>query len=331
MVSCPDRVGVRGTETWMWETLDMSSIKPILRWAGSKKKLLPVIHAALPNGLDLTRSRLFEPFFGSGALTFSFCGLPRYEDQVEKCVGRPFVANDVNSELMTLYKVLNTDLHALVERLGEMASDVSEESYYKWRDWNPATDVEIAARMVYLNRTGFNGLYRVNGKGRYNVPYGRLSKPKICVREEFEAVAQWLKHVELKNVDFEDAVSDAKEGDLVYLDPPYIPLSTTASFSKYSKNDFGHEDQVKLGKLIDRLSSRGVYVILSNSDTDLTSQIFSSSLPTWIQVPTRRSIAAKPDSRGVVTEILATNYEIDKFADPEMIRDLQATTTGANQ
>lgn len=304
----------------------MTPIKPLLRWAGSKKKLLPAIHALLPRDLDLSKNRLFEPFFGSGALTFSLGLLPEFGISTKKFTSRPIVANDVNDELITFYRVLEQQPQELIDLLQKMSHNVSEKRYYEVRDQQPADEIEVAARLLYLNRTGFNGLFRVNGQGKFNVPYGRLSKPKICVPSEFEAVSKWLAFVELRSGPFEQSVIDARDGDFVYFDPPYIPLSATSSFSKYSKLDFGTASQEALRDTIRELTDRNVRVMLSNSDTELTAEIFADVLKNWRTVPTRRSIAAKSESRMVVTEVLATNYDLDEALNPGRAASLTSAT-----
>ena len=302
---------------------NMSSPGPFLRWAGSKRKLLPALHAMLPCDLDLSKHRVFEPFFGSGALTFSLAKIPEVEASIYASKSKRFFANDVNLELIQVYQCLANEPVELINRLRSMAVDISEEKYYYWRDvFTPVSKMDAAARLVYLNRTGFNGLYRVNSKGKFNVPYGHLKNPKVCDSELLMATSRWLNNVDIQSTDFTNAVKEAREGDFVYFDPPYIPLSATSSFSKYSATDFLDDSQIRLRDLINALTERGVRVLFSNSDTALTRAIFSECFITWKRVDTHRSIAARKESRGTVSEILASNYDFRSVRNPTVAKKL---------
>jgi DNA adenine methylase len=301
----------------------MTTPGPFLRWAGSKRKLLPALQAMMPCDLDISENRIFEPFFGSGAFTFSLASLSNFNLGLESSPSKRFIVNDVNSDLVAAYRCLAQTPKELICRLEQMSQDVSESKYYYWRDeFRPVSNLDIAARLVYLNRTGFNGLYRVNAAGKFNVPYGHLKKPNVCDSALLTSTSKWLQHVEIRSNDFEDAVSGAQSGDFVYFDPPYIPVSATASFSKYSASDFLIDSQVRLRDLINALTDRGVRVLFSNSDTALTRAIFSECFVTWRRVDTHRSIAAKKESRGKVSEILAANYDFSAVRDLKLARKL---------
>lgn len=289
---------------------------PFLRWAGGKRQLLPIIHAALPAGFDLRTNRFFEPFVGGGAVMFSL-----HDHQASSQMKasdrkkRRIVINDVNGELIDTYRAMRNDIDALVTELRAREKNTSESDYYKARDlWVPGTETERAARMIYLNRLAFNGLYRVRSDGKFNVPFGKIASPTVCNEELLRANSAWLAGVDIREGSFTSAVNDARAGDVVYLDPPYLPLTPTASFSKYAKDDFREMDQWALRGVIDGLIQRGVRVILSNSNTELTRTIFSN-LDLYV-VSATRSISAAAGSRSRVEEVLGVSYPVQQTADP---------------
>ncbi len=292
----------------------MTNPAPFLRWAGGKRKLLPILHAAIPPGFDLRFNRFFEPFVGGGAVMFSLSDVLQ-----SPLSGRGrIVINDINVDLVETYTALRDYNSEVVEGLAALSSDVAEKDYYSMRGMSPESIVEKAIRLIYLNRTGFNGLYRVNSSGGFNVPWGKLKNPTVCNEPLLKAVGGWLQHVEIRSGSFISAVSDAEAGDLVYFDPPYIPLNTTSSFSKYAKDDFRITDQYALAEVIEGLSRRGVRVILSNSYTSESVKIFGPVLELRV-VNVSRSIAAKSSSRGVVQEVIGLNYSIEDCSDPRSI------------
>lgn len=279
----------------------MPAPAPFLRWAGGKRQLLPVLRSAFPASFD----RYYEPFLGGGAVLFALA------DDVP---GDRCVVNDVNGELLCAYRAVRDDVDTLISELTKVAGDTSSEAYYRMRASEPTDPMGRAVRMIYLNRTGFNGLYRVNSKGRFNVPHGKLTNPEVCNEPLLRADAQRLQGVTIREGSFVDAVADATAGDLVYLDPPYIPLTPTASFSRYAVDDFREPDQRALADTIRDLTARGVRVVLSNSDTPLTRDIFSDLH--LFSVSAARSISAKGSSRNRVHEIVGVNF------DPERCHDL---------
>ena len=235
--------------------------------------------------------------------------------------GRPLVVNDMNSELVATYRSIQSDADSLVTELRKLAKKTSEKDFYKVRAWAPTLEVERAARMIYLNRTGFNGLYRVNSSGAFNVPYGRLTSPTVCNEKLLRVCSDWLARVEVREGPFASAVVDAKEGDVVYFDPPYVPLSTTSSFSKYAKDDFREFDQWALAGTIHGLIRRGVRVILSNSNAALTREIYGEDLDLRV-LPANRSIGGSSTSRGVVEEVLGLSYPVSDCTNPSLIGGL---------
>lgn len=228
---------------------------------------------------------------------------------------KPLVINDINEELVDTYTAMRDDVDALIAELTARSAATAESDYYAARDnWTPSSLVERAARMIYLNRLAFNGLYRVNSSGRFNVPFGKVANPVVCNEELLRANSSWLHRVHIRRGSFMSAVNDAQEGDLVYLDPPYIPLSPTASFSKYAQDDFREMDQWALKGVIDGLIARGVHVVLSNSNTELTRQVFSN-LDLYV-VSAARSISAAGASRSRVEEVLGLSFPASSASNP---------------
>ncbi len=293
----------------------MTKPEPFLRWAGGKRQLLPVIHAALPARMDLKSSRFYEPFVGGGAVMFSLA------DTTERgSLGRNrIVINDVNTELISTYRALRDSCESVISGLEKLQNKISEVDYYQMRDSSPKSDIDRAIRLIYLNRTGFNGLYRVNASGGFNVPWGKLRNPRVCNHPLLSSVGEWLRFVEIRSGSYSSAVEDAAEGDVVYFDPPYIPLTQTSSFSKYAKDDFRLLDQYALAGVIRGLTDRGVRVVLSNSYTPETLEIFGSIVKFRI-IDVNRSISAKAASRGIVQEVIGTNFPLRESSSPELLR-----------
>jgi DNA adenine methylase len=280
--------------------------KPFLRWAGGKRRLTELLTNSFPKSYDFEKSRYFEPFIGGGALMFALGN----QDSEYFIPGKNISINDVNPDLIASYRVIKTDVDSLIRKLEKYSKDTSKEAFERMRMKLPVDDVSRAARFIYLNKTCFNGLWRVNSKGEFNVPWGKLKTPLVFSRENLLACSRRLKGSKISCNDFASAVRSAKEGDLVYFDPPYLPLSSSSNFSKYAKADFTIPDHEKLSKLIEELTSRGVFVILSNSDTTLSRQMFDSVL-TLRQIPMNRSISASSTSRKSVMELLGMNFDVD--------------------
>jgi DNA adenine methylase len=262
--------------------------RPFLKWAGGKGQLLGELRALVP----AVRGRYFEPFLGGGALFFDL--LPKKG-----------VLSDVNAEIVECYATVRDHVGELVRALKCHHYDV--EHYYAVRDADPKklSPVERAARTIFLNKTGFNGLYRVNRSGKFNVPFGRYAKPLICDEKNLRACSAALAKVELVVSDFEQAASRAKRGDFVYFDPPYVPLSRTATFTAYAPGGFGAEEQTRLANLFDRLARRGVEVLLSNSDVPEIRELYRAYRIEIVKAA--RSINSKGSRRGPVSEVLVTS------------------------
>jgi DNA adenine methylase len=278
--------------------------RPFLKWAGGKGQLLREIRKYVPREFGT----YFEPFVGAGAVLFDLQP-PRA------------VINDANEELINCYRVIKSDPEELVRLAAEHERNDSENYFYKIRslDRDPGlrtlTPAERAARVIYLNKTCFNGLYRVNASGRFNVPYRKHAKPpQIVDPEVIRAVSRYLNEVsvEIRSGDFKDAVAKAAAGDFVYFDPPYVPASKSASFTAYAPGGFGEESQRALKKLCDDLTERGCRVLVSNSDTGLVRELFRNRRRYAVrEVRARRNINSKGARRGEVGELLIfNNYDV---------------------
>ena len=279
-------------------------VRPFLKWAGGKRQLLPEIRKYVPK--RISKHTYYEPFIGGGALLF--------ELQPPKAV-----INDSNKELINCYQVIKESLDELMEELSKDKYSNSETSYYEMRDLDRSmkkyaslSEVEKAARIIYLNKTCYNGLFRVNSQGQFNVPFGRYKNPNFLDDAVLRAVNKYLNSndITLLNQDFAEAVKDAKRGDFVYFDPPYDPVSETASFTGYDVNGFNRDEQQRLKEEFDALHKRGCKVMLSNSCTDFILDLYKHYQDTTKKVRATRSINSNALKRGMVDEVLVLNYEV---------------------
>jgi DNA adenine methylase len=274
-------------------------VKPFVKWAGGKRQLVPTILANhLPKNYNL--QTYYEPFIGGGALLFSL--------QPKKAV-----INDSNAELINCYKIIKNSLDELIEDLKNHKNN--EYYYYDIRDWDreknfkSKTEVQRASRIIFLNKTCYNGLFRVNSQGQFNVPFGKYKNPNILDIAVLKAVNKYLNEnqVRILNSDFQEAVKDAKRGDFIYLDPPYDPVSETASFTGYDVNGFNKQEQRRLKEVFDDLNSRGCHILLSNACTEFIEDLYKDYPHTKISAI--RAINCNGKKRGKVDEILVKNYE----------------------
>lgn len=277
--------------------------RPFLKWAGGKTQLLPALIERAPRSIDT----YYEPFMGGAALFFALAADP-------EIAPRRAVLNDMNPELVVTYTVVRDHLDDLLARLEVLATEYLEADdearaayYYAVREEQPSAPVETAARLIFLNKTCFNGLYRVNRQGRFNVPHGRYKKPNILDRANLEAASLALQNTEITYGDFEAACADAVPGDFVYFDPPFHPLSETASFTAYTEGVFGRDEQLRLKWLMDALRERGVPSMLSNSGHEWVVGAYEGSRFLVERTPARRSINSKGDGRGSIDELVVTN------------------------
>jgi DNA adenine methylase len=260
--------------------------RPFIKWVGGKRQLLPHLLRETPASF----SRYFEPFVGGGALFFAV---------------RPLKAllADVNERLIRTYKGVRDSVDEVIRLLRGYPH--SSKFFYSLRekDIDSASDAEVAAWFIYLNKTGFNGLYRVNRANGFNVPFGRYAHPNYCDEQTLRACSRALACTELTVADFEVAVAAARRGDFVYFDPPYVPLSATSSFTSYTSGGFDAARQIRLRDTARNLKRRGVHVLLSNSSAPLVRDLYSDGF-TLTTVSATRVLNSKTTSRGAITELI---------------------------
>jgi len=290
--------------------------KPFLKWAGGKTQLIEQIKEQLPNNIQQYNFTYIEPFVGSGAVLFWMLEhFPNLENAV---------INDINKDLTNSYDTIKNDVNGLIQILSEWEieyhnfadnQDAKKEYYYEKRslfNTRNSDQTTQSALFIFLNRTCFNGLYRVNRKNEFNVPIGSYKKPQICNIENLLAVSEVLQRVEILNGDYSETLEYATENTFFYFDPPYKPLSETSSFNSYSKDEFGDKEQIELKEFCDILNEQGHQWILSNSDVkgkDPNNNFFDDLFANFniMRVNARRSINANPSKRGKLTELLITN------------------------
>jgi DNA adenine methylase len=266
--------------------------RPFVKWAGGKSQLLVHLHKRLPKSY----SRYWEPFLGGGALFFSL---------------RPkrSVLSDVNEDLILTYTAVRDNVESLITELQQHRYE--KDYFYSVRDWDRAADfkelpaLKRAGRFIFLNRTCFNGLHRVNSKGYFNVPFGRYKDPKVVNPELLRVCSQTLKDTELRLASYLSIEPEVSEEDLVYFDPPYMPLSETSSFTSYTKDGFTFQDQIALRDLAIRLVDKGAFVILSNSATPFIEALYEEFKVEY--VPALRALNSQVADRGPIDELIITN------------------------
>ena len=272
-------------------------VAPVLKWVGGKRQLIDTYSNLLPQKY----SSYCEPFLGGGALLFYL-------------QPNSAIVNDINKELMCVYTVIKENVNKLIEILQTFKNE--PDFYYSVRDWDrdrdkylALTDVEKAARILYLNKTCYNGLYRVNNAGEFNSPFGNYRNPNIVNEPILRAVSSYFNKskVVFSSVDFSDVLSTVKKGTFVYLDPPYDPVSETSNFTGYSKSGFSKEDQMRLRKCCDELDRRGIKFMLSNSATPFIIDQYSTYNIQVVQA--KRIVNSVGSRRGDVDEVVVRNYE----------------------
>lgn len=291
--------------------------KPFVKWVGGKRQLLPDIERRLPDSFK-TESELtyVEPFVGGGAVLFHL--LENYPN-IKRAV-----INDVNPKLIATYRAVRDNLKELTAILTELQNtyiEIKDEEarkafYLEVRErfnHDILSNVENAAYLIFLNRTCFNGLYRVNSKGYFNVPFGKYPNPTICDTATLAADSQLLQRVEIMQGDFEQVETYATPGAFVYIDPPYRPLDATSCFNSYDKSGFDDAEQLRLGRFLDRLTSNGCAVMLSNSDgkgRNSEDTFLDDLYKGYVveRVYAKRAVNANPAKRGKLTELLVRNY-----------------------
>ncbi len=261
---------------------------PFIKWAGGKRSLLPLLVPIVPKNFGTYH----EPFLGGGALFFAL---------------RPARATlgEANSRLVRAYRGVRDHVDTVVESLRGSAH--TRELFERLRDWDVdgADDASVACWLIYLNRTCFNGLYRVNRQGRFNVPFGGYTNPRICDEPTLRACSGALANAQIRHEDFAAVLGRAQRGDFVYFDPPYLPISTTSSFTSYTADGFGLRDHVRLRDVALELKEQGVHVLLSNSAAPAVLDLYKRGFKVR-RVSAPRAVAAKGSSRGRVEELIIT-------------------------
>ena len=239
--------------------------KPFVKWVGGKRQLLKQFRDLglyPPELFDPTTNTYYEPFVGGGAVFFDL--LPERAE-----------LSDLNRELVITYNVIKNNIDELIFSLKQHIYDKEYYLEVRAKNVNELSDIEVASRFIFLNRTGFNGLYRVNKKGQFNVPFGRYSNPVICDEENLRRVSRELQNVIIKHQDYTSVLKNAQKGDFIYFDPPYYPLNRTSSFTAYTSESFLEKEQTELRDTFVELHKRGCYVMLSNSDTPFINDLYS--------------------------------------------------------
>jgi DNA adenine methylase len=275
----------------------VQSLPLFLKWAGSKLQLIGQFENLFPP----TFRNYYEPFVGSGAVFFYV---------KSKLKPNKVILSDTNEELINCFAVVRDKPSELVELLLNHRKRHSKEYYYAVRSVqsNRLDSVNRAARFIYLNKTCFNGLYRVNSKGQFNVPFGDYDNPSIFDKNILFQASQLLQDVDLQIMTFEKVLDFAGKDDFVYFDPPYLPLSKTSNFTRYSKSDFTMKEQKRLSEVFGILDSRGCFVMLSNSDHALTRQLYRDYEKNAVIVRAKRMINSVGSKRGAINELVVTNY-----------------------
>jgi len=266
----------------------------IVKWAGGKRQLLSQLEPLFPKKFKTYH----EPFVGAGSVMF-------YLTQTRK-IKKIFVS-DVNEELINVYRVVRDNVNELIEILKKYQKKHSKEVYYDTRGEDPElmSNLSRAARFIYLNRTCFNGLYRVNASGKFNVPIGSYKNPGICQEETLRSISKLLTEVEIENQSFEKVLKDAETGDFVYFDPPYYPLKKS-SFTTYAKDKFLDEEQKQLFRTFKKLDEKGCLIMHSNSDTQFIKDLYKDYNIQFVDA--RRNINSNSNGRGKIKEVVITNY-----------------------
>ncbi|MEH1792083.1 MULTISPECIES: DNA adenine methylase [unclassified Nostoc] len=269
-----------------------TSPRPFLKWAGGKSRLIQQYIPYFPKSYK----NYYEPFLGGGAVFFYL---------------QPNIATltDINAELINTYCCVKCHADELIFLLKEHKYRHNKDYYYSVRNHSGGTDIEKAARLIYLNKTCFNGLYRVNSQGKFNVPLGRYENPNICSEILLQAASEALSHAEIKQADFTEVLNHATSSDdFVFFDPPYYPISDTSYFTAYSQNCFSKKDQELLRDTCAELANRGVKVMVCNSDSEFIRNIYKDINFETYKIKAARSINSNIKNRGMIDELLITSF-----------------------
>ena len=271
-------------------------VMPVVKWVGGKRQLLPVLTELLPTRI----TSYCEPFVGGGALLF--WKQPKHA-----------IINDINTDLIQMYEVIRDNVEGLIAELETHTND--SDHFYEVRDWDRnketyalLSNVKKAARIIYLNKTCYNGLFRVNNAGEFNAPFGNYTNPNIVNAPTLRAVSNYFREAEVDffNRDYADVLAEVPQGAFVYLDPPYDPVSTTSNFTGYARGGFSRDDQIRLRECCDDLHRRGIKFMLSNSSTDFIQEQYAAYTVTTVQA--KRAVNSNAAGRGQVDEVVVRNY-----------------------
>ncbi len=283
------------------DSLIKNKAKPFVKWVGGKRQLLKQFKDLClypPTGFDVLKNTYYEPFVGGGAVFFDL--LPKKA-----------VLSDMNKELVITYNVIKNNVEDLIKSLKKHKHNKEYFLKIRAQKIEKLSDLQTASRFIYLNRTCFNGMYRVNRSGEFNVPFGDNKNPLICDEENLRKVSNILKNVSVVHEDYKNVLNKAKKGDFIYFDPPYYPINKTSSFTSYTADAFLEKEQIELRDTFMELNKRGCFVMLSNSDTSFINKIYSEIKDKKVKinkVQAGRSINSKGSGRGKITEVLITNY-----------------------
>ncbi|MEM2637300.1 MAG: DNA adenine methylase [Candidatus Korarchaeota archaeon] len=275
--------------------------RPFIKWAGGKTQLLKILLKLVPRKFNT----YYEPFLGGGAMYFAL---------YRSGIVNKAVLGDINEDLIFLYSVVRNGVDDLINTLEQGSYENSAECYYRIREEfnklrrNKVFSLERAAHMIYLNKTAYNGLWRLSLEGDFNVPFGRYARLNLPACHVLRATSIALQLAELRRGDFEEILSTASEGDFAYLDPPYVPISNTANFTKYTATGFTYDEQKRLARVVKRITERGVFAMISNSNTPEIRDLYSDTY-VITTVPALRSISSKSSTRRGVNELIITNYD----------------------
>lgn len=271
-------------------------LSPILKWVGGKRQLLSEIIPLIDESCD----NYVEPFIGGGAVLF-------------RLQSKKAIINDYNTELINVYRTVRDDLDGLVALLKKHEKYNSSDYYYEVRaldrtpDFDKMSNSEKAARIIYLNKTCYNGLYRVNSLGQFNSPYGKYKNPNIVNEVVLRAISKYLNgnEISIRSGDYKDVLNDIEKNSFVYLDPPYMPISSSSSFTGYTEGGFGYDKQVELKEECDKLNSKGVHFLQSNSDCEEIRELYKAYRIKVVKA--KRAINSDAKKRGQINEVLIYN------------------------
>jgi len=275
--------------------MEEAKIPSFVKWAGGKKQLIEQFKPLLPERID----RYFEPFVGGGAIAFFI---------IKNFKPKAIFLSDINEELVNTYNIIKNDVENLIIELKKLKTTHNKEKFYEIRAEDPSqlSPLKRAARFIYLNRTCFNGLYRENSSGKFNVPIGSYKNPLVCPEEDLREISRILQNAKIEVRRFFEIIKEVKKNDFVYFDPPYHPLPNKQSFTTYTKDRFLEGEQIKLKELFAEIDKKGAKVMLSNSDTPFIQELYKKFKIDIVKAT--RMINSNAEDRGKINEVVVRNY-----------------------